>query len=658
MNPWAARRWASVALMLLVGLGAELTRAQAPANQAAIEWKVEAGFAPLAALPDVAVAAAWMPQAAGGTLESFAQWYDRVSLAGRSPYAALLDSTDNPWDAGTSSYRSEYARPTRVAILARALGAGSSCRWTLTAAPGTAPLTVTEACASWQRFEVPLAGARLSVTGATGSGSAGIDVDHKVIVGLGDSYGSGEGNPDVPTQWMPGAAPVGSYRWLSDPGKDGSMMAAGARWWDTSCHRSFWSHQSYVALRLAAENPHRFVTFLHYACSAAEVFDGVMVRQHEPPGMDKGVCKSRPPAPDSSPDLRNAGCYLPASQLAAMVSDLCYGEVVQTSPAINSMRRSVAERAERDDLYRMDTFDDAGLHLRQCLGQLRQPDLILLSIGGNDIGFGSLAGWAITPPRARSFVGRLFGGWALIRGLLVVCPATGRPPGDKCRRPFDSDLIEQIPARFELLSQALTSVLTVDPKRVVVTAYPDPLRDRLGAICGDPEGYHPDGPWAGAYTKLPLLWLRRITRVGLRWDFNIREREAKVLSARTLRDFGAAVAKGAELAKFGGTTPTGEVFVGHCWTEKNEGDAPTGLPSARPTDWSCTGQPAGSPSCWKPFAASRRFIRTINDALLTQSSARSDDMTGAVHPTAQGHAAVADRVLETTRMLPSLASSP
>src|SRR5687767_14806368 len=86
----------SLAGVWVVEIGARRAQTVAPGL---IEWRLEAGFAPLSRLPDAAAAAStWMPQPDGGELESFGKWYIRVSADGRSPYASLLDSPRNPWD--------------------------------------------------------------------------------------------------------------------------------------------------------------------------------------------------------------------------------------------------------------------------------------------------------------------------------------------------------------------------------------------------------------------------------------------------------------------------------------------------------------------------------------------------------------------------------
>ena len=50
-----------------------------------------------------------------------------------------------------------------------------------------------------------------------------------------------------------------------------------SNWLSTACHRSLYSYQTRVALQLALEDEHRAVTFLGYACSGAEILDGLLL---------------------------------------------------------------------------------------------------------------------------------------------------------------------------------------------------------------------------------------------------------------------------------------------------------------------------------------------------------------------------------------------
>lgn len=630
----AVCRWAVLVLAFVWAAGEAPPLASHPQDSTPrIEWRVRTPFSPFSGLanPDAA-SARWLPtHDTTGALESFQQWYLRIANAGESPFAEHLGSDRNPWDPSAGRYRPEYARPSNVLILARAVGAGPECRWVVTSGEGQTQATRVSACDAWVELVSPLAGARLSVAAGGFADSTGVAIEHKVVVAIGDSYGSGEGNPDVPTKWKPLAAERNSYSWLSDPDKKQSLIQAGARWWDTKCHRSFWSHQTYIAMGLAAENSRRLVTYLHYSCSAAEIFDGLMVTQFEPPGRDK-ECKSSP----FHNGRRVKGCYVPTSQVAAVVTDLCQGTVVRSSPAIAEMAGAVHEAATAKSakLDFMDTYKRVGVDLAECPDGYRVPDLVLLSIGGNDIGFGALAGWAIVPPEARNWFAKFFGVYRAVRGTKVTCPEKSIQSG--CRKPYDYHLIRQLPHRFALLSRALRQFVKADPATVVVTSYPDPLRDRNRMVCGDPKGTQPRSPWAGAHRQVPFGRKN--------WDFNILKGEAAILSDHTLPNFRRTLEESVTEADFTFVGQTADAFIGHCWTEADAGDLPTALPSADPIAWRCEGLPEGSPACWRPFAPARRYIRTVNDALLTQSSERDDDMTGAVHPTAQGHAAIADVV--------------
>jgi hypothetical protein len=72
-----------------------------------------------------------------------------------------------------------------------------------------------------------------------------------LVVSIGDSVASGEGNPDVASAVRP-------------------------RWLERRCHRSMRSGAAQAALALAAGDPHSSVTFLPLACSGATVAEGLL----------------------------------------------------------------------------------------------------------------------------------------------------------------------------------------------------------------------------------------------------------------------------------------------------------------------------------------------------------------------------------------------
>jgi hypothetical protein len=87
--------------------------------------------------------------------------------------------------------------------------------------------------------------------GRTERTARAVVVQNWLVVGMGDSVGSGEGNPDVPG------------------GVD-------ARWQDERCHRSAHAGVARAARRLEEDDHHTSVTFVHLACSGATIRNGIV----------------------------------------------------------------------------------------------------------------------------------------------------------------------------------------------------------------------------------------------------------------------------------------------------------------------------------------------------------------------------------------------
>ncbi len=106
-------------------------------------------------------------------------------------------------------------------------------------------------------------------------------VEDNLIVGLGDSYAAGEGNPDMPARFTQGKGERDFlYNFLTKglieaikglkqqaPRKDNKP---GVLWLDRHCHRSMYSYQFKTALQFALANPQKSVTYVTYSCSGAE----------------------------------------------------------------------------------------------------------------------------------------------------------------------------------------------------------------------------------------------------------------------------------------------------------------------------------------------------------------------------------------------------
>ncbi|MDQ3327319.1 MAG: hypothetical protein M3506_02190, partial [Chloroflexota bacterium] len=88
-----------------------------------------------------------------------------------------------------------------------------------------------------------------------------INIKDRLIVSIGDSYGSGEGNPDIPRVWA----------YESVGGQLQRVVKSEAQWVDKRCHRSATAGPAQAALDLEYSDPHSSVTFFSLACSGATI---------------------------------------------------------------------------------------------------------------------------------------------------------------------------------------------------------------------------------------------------------------------------------------------------------------------------------------------------------------------------------------------------
>ncbi len=229
-------------------------------------------------------------------------------------------------------------------------------------------------------------------SGIRGNGRVAVTIRDLLVVGLGDSYASGEGNPDS-------SSPV--------------------RWQDRRCHRSARSFEALTAARLEAATEKSSVTFVSLACSGASI----------PTGMLGGYAGIEP----------SGGGMLPP-QVAAM----------------------------------------------QALIGRRTPTAVLVSIGINDLGFGSIARFCFDD------------GVDQAAAATIDCWSK---PFPKAASPATLQasvraLAALLPARYAQLAAGLQQA-GIPTSRVYVTEYPSATRDAQGNTCnplipyldGRPFGY-------------------------------------------------------------------------------------------------------------------------------------------------------------------------
>src|ERR1700681_4946558 len=277
-----------------------------------------------------------------------------IDLSGRVSEPCIRDNV-----------RESYLTPVDHPITVRLTGpipVGATCAWSFD--DGEGPQQSTFDCAE----PVNLRARYGRATVATVEVSSGPEAPQRVITeimvrdifiaGLGDSIASGEGNPDRPIalsdegfcfRYYLGTASAQYYRPSRAGYKGGRACEApdslqvwqrqSALWFNSACHRSLYSYQTRTALALAVQYPHIAVTFLPLACTGATIADGLFGTQ------------------------RAREC-LPAKNAAS-----CAGTV---SAQLAELREAVAAAKKRQPA--------------------RTLDLVLLSIGANDINFSGLVG--------------------------------------------------------------------------------------------------------------------------------------------------------------------------------------------------------------------------------------------------------------------------
>ena len=525
----------------------------------------------------------------------------------------------------------DYLQPKSHRILAELTGidagAGVDCTW-LTAPKGgrtTRGASVKAPCDTAVALEIPYpAGASVSVeVGGRQVAALTAQVADILVVGVGDSFGSGEGNPDVAVRFSRERAAfygnqvkepnlagyparVGDWKDIGDK----SFIEANPRWLDQACHRSLYSHQARAALQLAIEQPHRAVTFVSYACSGAEIVQGLFLRY-----------KGHEWVPNP-PDL---------SQLSAVAQAQC-GQ--RESPAFD-LPEGYHLGGKVPELV-------GGLVLRKCDAEhARRIDLLLVSIGGNDIGFARLVANAVLADQSAL---RRVGGWfGQVHGFIEAALQ-----------------LDQLDDRYKALNRALHNILHIpwgEADRIVLVSYPGlTLLEDGRSVC-------PDGQ-AG------------MTVVA---DFALSETKAKdsMVAAERLhavmqdaaRQHGWSFVE-AHRAAFRGRS----ICAG--WTDNALSSADDlRLPRRVGDAW----EPF-NPADWRAYATRQRWFRTPNDAFMTGNFHVSRSLmqkalptntlswfqvllaslySGAFHPTAEGQAAMADAiVIEARRVLAKYEGRP
>jgi lysophospholipase L1-like esterase len=513
--------------------------------------------------------------------------------------------------------KENYLTPIDHPVVVRLNGevpVGATCAWSFD--DGDGPQSSTFDCAEPVNTRVRY-GRETVVSVDVSSGadptqkvSASIKVRDVFIAGLGDSIASGEGNPDRAValsdegfcfRYYLGSASAQYYRPSRGGYKGGRACEApdslqnwqryGALWLNAACHRSLYSYQTRAALALAVQYPHIAVTYLPLACTGATIADGLFGGQR---------------ARECPPTKSNTTC-----------------QAAGVNGQLGELRSAVAAAKKRQPD--------------------RTLDLVLLSVGANDIYFSGLVADVIVDAAAERALFRRTGVMASVDDARTV-------------------LTRDLPQGFAKLRDALKP-LVGDLARVVYTSYANPALASGGAPCpGGRAGFdiHPSfnaDPQrlanVSAFVEnefLPQLKALALCRGGILCRDPRGDRMTFVEAHQAaFSDHG-----------FCARANNDPEFDRECFSPKGESFDPDIVNSA--SQPLVCGRSAGEYRAYLPRA---RWIRDANDSYFSAmtypqglpSSMQPADIHdatwgvlsavygGAVHPSAEGHAAMADAVL-------------
>jgi lysophospholipase L1-like esterase len=459
--------------------------------------------------------------------------------------------------------------------------------------------------------------------GASDRAETDIQVRDVLIAGLGDSIGSGDGNPDRAIAltddgfcfrrflsgagyeyFRPGRAgyrgakACGTAQEAARPDPDWAQH--GARWLNAACHRSLYGYQMRTALALAIENAHDAVTFVPLACTGATVENGLIDRQR----ARETACGAR------------GGC-------PAMVP----AQLAQLRDALASARR------RRPD---------------------RTLDLVLLTIGANDIGFSELVADVIVKSQTERALFRRSGMIGAVEDAEQVLNA-------------------RLPISFARLRAALKGMVGGSLAHVVFVSYGNPALQEGGTPCG--------GGLAG-FDIHPSFAVdpARLQRVA---DF-VTGKFLPALRALSTCEGGLCQDAASERMTFVDAHQL--AFADHGFCARADTDPAFDVACFSASGESFQQDPVQAAThplvCdrsvaeFRPYASRARWIRTANDSYFTAmtypeglpSSLQPSDIHdatwgltsavygGALHPTAEGHAAMADAVLPAAREILGLSA--
>ncbi|HKD31467.1 MAG TPA: hypothetical protein VKC66_36885 [Xanthobacteraceae bacterium] len=484
-----------------------------------------------------------------------------------------------------------------------------------------------------------------------------VTVEDVFVVAVGDSFASGESNPDRPVTFSTSREmvydPINAndqlaYRGIDARTRQFGVAAAdrstnpkslpkrlmedeekgtvfglssrefqqafdrsGAQWLSPDCHRSQYGYPFRVSIGLALENRHRAVTFVSLACSGADIVEGLFAER------------------DAREQISGPNAQKKVAPQLDQLSDL----ICKTGAA--GRTRTVSYRLP---VYSLGStgIGEQTFTKRWCPPESRKRpvDVLLLSIGGNDVGFAALVAYAMT--ENASDLAPIAG---LVGRELRFSPSVSQA------------YLRVLDRRMRAVKEALYDGFGIDPSRVLQNAYEPIQFDETGNVCGAQ-------PTVGLDVHPKLRYSRERTQEVSNF---VRELQGRLECITDGRKAGcpAGLATG---------TGTGfQLVVDHIEEFARRGVCARD-PQKPLIDQVNMNMPRlshatdqwvpYSPAAALPYAHHWRLARNPNDTFLAGNThfegiSAFDDLqpvyaalySGAFHPTAEGHVIVADHVL-------------
>jgi len=291
--------------------------------------------------------------------------------------------------------------------------------------------------------------------------TANVLVRDLLIFGVGDSYGSGEGNPDVDA----------SGEALDDA--EGAPGVEGVQWQNRRCHRSALSGQVRAAQRIEDADPHTSVTFVHLACSGGRIYRALL----EP---YLGIEEDGDPFP---PQIDRVAELADEHEIDALFvsiggNDINFANVVEAC--------ILGEVCHED-------------------GAVPDPTLVeaasaVCSLAGS---FGS---------ECSDYLDDLVADDDALdaRTMFDIHSKAEDVNGQDIRQ----DGLDDLPSNYRDLAQAIVGTLGMDPAGVYLTEIPDVTRDEHGQTCGWPTTF-PSSP--SDLLRAAIQELPGVTQTEMQW---------------------------------------------------------------------------------------------------------------------------------------------